>query len=412
MFQEASIVENIKAQSSTSAEEDEKTQTTTSEAAVNLAEVDTSEDSAAVVGNLLALSPATKEALVEISRLVDEEHLVPQAERELDTLNTALCASAHDEFATVLQSPQLRTYMENQALYCRAGLSMCERRDGWFTIYKDSEGMQHVESRLDESNPRRVAYRISFNLPSSLSKAMLICNEVELSHLWQKYLLDAPKVLGKKSACRYVVHSQMAFFGGLYKGDTLNEIKRFVDTEQGIMVETIKSVEESNPQFFAVPSGFRRASVDIQNLWVSCGPSRTLVIQNGDLHLPVSMPRWVLMSIGMLLARGIMDSLRRSITRVNDEANNPWASCYKTDACGLYALLQKAEQAPKSLQRATVKPQMDESSEILAELLLFFREKLLKFERFSASDGTPQRQPESSWNMVGHLMTRTSTPFT
>lgn len=304
--------------------------------------------------SLSPLSGRTQALLEKVKAQVDDEFRILEAETLLADLQTRLREEelhGEVEWEAVEALTLFERFSSNLDLYHLAGQTCCDEANDWFNLYKDATGSQTISGCFDPDCARSFYYRVCLSIPVGLPQVMAVANEVHLGQQWQPLLIAPPDVLGRRTACKMVVHSQMSMMGGMFKLDVLNDIKRFVNTEGGFLAEYIKSADKDHPCYVGPTPGFRRPESEIMNVWAACGPNHTILIQVGKVQLPIPVTRWVAHTIGGLGGKRILEGLTRNALR-STEPGNPWAAPLAEDKLGFYKLLAEAVQAPASLDRS------------------------------------------------------------
>lgn len=254
------------------------------------------------------------------------------------------------EWVAVWGSPEVQRLEESLALFYGAVRTCCERPEGLFVIHRDASGEGVIRARLDRNNRAVVHCRMGVLLHARLAACLALANEESLAHQWNPFLTGAPERLGRQSAFRYVVRSTLA--SGSRKLDLLAEVRRYVDTEAGLVVERMESLHAEHPNYCAPRGGFVRPRGTIQNVWAACGPCHAVLLQAATLHLPVPATRALLRRLGTIggsLLSGLRDAAAR--TAVPD---NPWQGAIARDELGLYRCAELCTAAAASRLRSPI----------------------------------------------------------
>jgi len=318
----------------------------------------------------------TSEAVLEkVKALVTDDFRILEAEALVTQLQADLTRQGdEDEWEDVKSDPLVQRLMRYWEMYADIGRGVTDRGDSWFPLWQGKIGGfdQTLEAQIDpnDCDQKTVRYRAALTFPAPLSQVLAVGNEIELQPHWQPLLLRPPEALGKRTAEYFVSHGQMSFLGGLYKVDTLNEIKRFIHTKGGFLAEYISTLPDTDPLHFKTPAGFRRPdTTQIMNLWLACGPKRTMMVQAGLLKLPLTATKWLISSIGSVAGKNILDGLVRNCLKAA-EPGSIWEKPYLDDVHGFYAKLKKCEQAELSQNRGK---SSQEGAEALSNIENFFQ---------------------------------------
>lgn len=300
-----------------------------------------------------ALSPSTLDVLSHVRALVDDFQIL-KARALLIRLQQEICSKYGDEgaaeWATIMSMRLIQQVLQDLKLFEHVGWICFNSQDDWFSVYKNLGEQQSIEGCFDTANPKVFQYRIKLVIPSRLSQTFAVVNELELHPLWQPNLVGLPQIVGRRVACRHVVHGQMSFVGGMYKIDNLFEVKRFVHTEGGLLVEHIQSIDEDHPDYIKPKPGYNRTNIELRNVWIACGSESTCLIQVGKVIPPFPINKRIVSSMGPLVGRPFVKELARN-SLLSTQPNSPWAQCLADDKYGLYAMLRECEQSRDSVQR-------------------------------------------------------------
>jgi len=221
------------------------------------------------------------------------------------------------------------------------GYLCCSHDQQWACVYKNAKGDQSMHVLFDPQKPHEVQYRLHVGFPVKLTNALAIASEVELSSHWNSFLVDTPVVLARTGGTRMVVKSQISVMLGFIKNDSLDEIRRYIDEEGGIVYESMSSLDENHPLYTKPRRGFKRTETHVKSLWVACGPDHTMLLQNGRLTLPFQCTKTLLTSLAGLVGKLILAGLVKNALRTV-EPGNPWEE----------ALAKEHPGPPRSLQVA------------------------------------------------------------
>mmetsp|Transcript_57858 Transcript_57858/g.102807 ORF Transcript_57858/g.102807 Transcript_57858/m.102807 type:complete len:428 (-) Transcript_57858:80-1363(-) len=322
-----------------------------------------------------ARSNSSEAVLQKVKSLVTVDFKILEAEALVTQLQADLTRQGDDdEWEDVKSDPIVKRLMHYWEMYADIGRKVTDKGDSWFQLWQGQieNFNQTLEAQIDptDSAQKTVRYRAVLTFPAPLSQVLAVGNEIELQPHWQPLLLGPPEVLGKRTAEYFVSHGQMSFLGGLYKIDTLNEIKRFIHEKGGFLAEYISTLPDSSPLYINTPAGFRRAeATQIMNLWLACGPKRTMLVQAGMLVLPMTATKWLISTIGGLAGNKILDGLVRNSMKAA-EPGSFWEKPYIEDAHGFYAKLRLCEQAELSQNRGKAPT---EGNDPLSNIEKFFK---------------------------------------
>merc|ERR1712048_832544 len=165
--------------------------------------------------------------------------------------------------------------LRRMRLFIGVGRACCEADRSWFSAFDD--GKSTIVGCIDAHDPTTLHYRVCAVIPTKLTNAMVVANEVELLPQWNALVAKPPECIGKRTAHYMVINYQMSILNGMYKMDVLNEVRRFTDCEGGFLAEYITSCNEDHPCYKKPLDGFARPMTKLQNIWAACGESQTVL---------------------------------------------------------------------------------------------------------------------------------------
>lgn len=230
------------------------------------------------------------------------------------------------------------------------GKAVCNKDDTWFEVFANPNGTQTIHACLDPKDASSLNYRVRAVIPTRLTQAILVANEVQFMPEWNKLVVQEPKVIGRRTAHYMVLNYQMSVLAGMFKVDVLSEIRRFTDVAGGYMAEYIQSVEPGTEHYVEPKAGYKRPYTKLTNVWAACGPDHTVLIQVGKLKLPFNVSKWVVKQVGGVAGTKIIGGLVNN-SLLAKEPGNRWESSLKADAYGLYARLEECVACQASMGR-------------------------------------------------------------
>lgn len=293
----------------------------------------------------------SKEALLSrLEYLVDVSYDILMAEEVLQLLKTAL-ADSPQEWQEVRRSSLYERFSRRLVYFAEVGQSVCADMCGWFSVFEADGGRQSIKVLLDKYDPNKVDYRVSALIPAHITHVLAVANEIQLLPTWNTLVTGTPRTIGRRTAHYMMLNYQMSVLGGMYKLDVLNEVRRFSNIEGGFLAEYIESAEEDHPSYTPPPSGYKRPSTKIQNVWVSVGSSHTLLIQFGSVRTPFNLGKWLVQSLGTLAGKIILGGIVKN-SLLASKPGNAWEQPRLKDSLGLYARLDECAAAKVSQERA------------------------------------------------------------
>jgi len=289
-----------------------------------------------------------QEMLERIKHLVDEEYDFLLAEALLAELEDS--SKSGPRWDAVLSLPVFQRFRARMQCFTEVGDACFADKRDWFMAYEDSTKTRTIHGMLDPADGRQLSYRVRAQIPTSLRNAVAVTNEIELLPEWNKLVVGAPEVVGRRTAHYLVLNYQMSFLGGFQKVDICNEIFRYSDVQGGFLAEHIESVPEGHPSYRAPKSGCVRPQTLLRNCWVACGPEQTVFLQAGKLTLPFAVPRWLASKIGGVAGRFILEGLVRNSLR-STMPGNPWEELLKADQTGFYSRVGECIESQESQAR-------------------------------------------------------------
>jgi hypothetical protein len=339
--------------------------------------------------------PRAKELLEELRPLVEDFRILDAEE--------LVAAKAGDftaaEWRELQQDPAAKRFFRARANVQVIGRACTSIDLDWVEVFADHRG---TKVEVFQSPGERFSFVYRAVVPAlgvSLSQLMSLANETDHVRDWQKILAHDPVKLGKRKAQLLCTYQRVKVMGGMIKVDFAQEIQRFVDVENGMMVEYINTIDpaKSDPEIawrYVQPSSeYRRLKVEVKQIWLCLGESNVVVVQVNRVDTPIPLTKWLLSAVGYVVgkqvAAGILDNIPL--------ATNPdliWAARQAEDRDGLYALLDRAARSPAaaahkekflpSLLSAEKKLPAD-ASEYIARLFDRRRKYDRVFERLDAS---------------------------
>lgn len=221
---------------------------------------------------------------------------------------------------------------------------------------------------FDPAEPYLVQYRLNLVFPVKLTNAFAIGNEIELAPLWNSFLTDTPEVLSRTKSMYMVVSSKLSALGGMVKNESLDEIRRYIDEDAGIVVESISTVDEKHPLHRKPSRGYKRTDNTIRSVWAACGPEHSVFRSVGSLALPFQSSKRMLTTLGGLVGKYVLAGLIRNAMR-SLEPGSPWENALVKDTNGFYARLDRCVRSEASERRrplsGSVSCDMDELCALL-----------------------------------------------
>jgi len=269
----------------------------------------------------------------------------------VDTLLNELHEVDAQEWATVLKSSSFERFTRKLGFFHRVGQLCCMDDREWFSIYTEKVTGNSIQGFLDPQNNRILHYRVSAQIPTSLTNVMAVANEVELLPTWNSLVVGQPQVVGQRSALHLVLHYKVSVLHGMHKMDILNEIHRFADPEGGFLVEYIESVDKDHSCYREPAPGFKRPHCKLQNIWVACGQSHTMLLQVGEVRLPFPVNKFLISNLGSLAGSFVLGGFVKNSLR-SSEPGNPWEELISRDSLGLYAKLRHCVDSEESSTRS------------------------------------------------------------
>lgn len=221
---------------------------------------------------------------------------------------------------------------------------------------------------FDPAEPYLVQYRLNLVFPVKLTNAFAIGNEIELAPLWNSFLTDTPEVLSRTKSMYMVVSSKLSALGGMVKNESLDEIRRYIDEDAGIVVESISTVDEKHPLHRKPSRGYKRTNNTIRSVWAACGPEHSVFRSVGSLALPFQSSKRMLTTLAGLVGKYVLAGLIRNAMR-SLEPGSPWENALVKDTNGFYARLDRCVSSEASERRrplsGSVSCDMDELCALL-----------------------------------------------
>mmetsp|Transcript_117962 Transcript_117962/g.338318 ORF Transcript_117962/g.338318 Transcript_117962/m.338318 type:complete len:476 (+) Transcript_117962:133-1560(+) len=272
--------------------------------------------------------------LAELVLLVLKEHFLPE------------------ECAKVFCNDVVRRLIRKFDYSDKVCQSLCNAGSSWFNIYKDGD-FTGIDAFIDPQDSTCLYYKARVKIPTPLTVAMVVANEVDMMPEWNKLVSAPPRLLGRRTAHYMCLNYQMSA-AGIFKLDLLNEVRRFTDADNGILVEYVRSVDSSRHPCYRPPMrGFKRGKTELKNVWVACGPHDSVFIQVGKLNLPFSASRWFASAVGSVAGRFLVGGLVKNAQRAQ-EPGNPWDARLLEDATGVHARMRELMRCEASKARSPV----------------------------------------------------------
>lgn len=282
----------------------------------------------------------SKEALLNrLEHLVDVAYDILRAEQVLEVLMQVL-EDRPDEWEEIVSSELFERFKRKLVYFLEVGRSICSDQDGWFSVFEADGGRQSIKVLMNKERPNEVEYRVAALIPAKLTNVLSVANEIQLLPTWNTLVTGTPKTVGRRTAHYMMINYQMSLLGGMYKFDVLNEVRRFSQIEGGFLAEYIETADEEHPSYTPPPSGFKRPSTMLKNIWVAVGDSHTLLIQYGSLKLPFSLAKWLVQSIGTVAGKFILGGIVKN-SMLASQPGNVWEAPREDDNLGLYARLDE-----------------------------------------------------------------------
>jgi hypothetical protein len=296
--------------------------------------------------------------LRELARLVDVEYDIVLAGARMRKAEESLEEEACQRFQV---SPIVKRLKQELGCLQSIGRAVCKEETGWFNIYKAERSS--IDAFIDPNDHSAVKYVVRVVLPSNLVNAIAVLNEIQLLQTWNKLVTGTPKTVGERMALHYVIHYQMSLVGGLYKLDILNRVRRFVDVDGGFLAEYIASVPSDSELYRPPLPRHKRPQTTLKNIWLACGPDKTLMLQVGKVRLPFAAGPRLARTIGALAGNAIVGNMSKN-SLLAASPNSPWQGPIKEDAFGLYSLLERCVASKGSCGRT---PQTKEAMPSVSE---------------------------------------------
>jgi len=286
--------------------------------------------------------------LREVERLVDVEYDIMVAKLIIERSHGLL---SQDQWAQITSSEVYHRYLRKLGYLYLVGQAVCDHGSDWFNVYRDAAGVQRIDGHIDKVDSTVFHYRVKVMIPVRLTNVMALANEIDLLPLWNKLLTGIPAAIGRRTGHYIMLQYQMAFAGGMYKFDILNEVRRFSDVEGGFLAEFIESADSAHPCYRKPSAGFKRPKTQLKNVWLACGEQHSLLLQVGKVKLPFTVSRWIASTIGGLAGRFVVDGLVKNSLRTLDP-NNPWEKALREDVFGFYQRVEECVMSAASSSRA------------------------------------------------------------
>jgi len=306
----------------------------------------------------------------ESLRLYEEDDDVIGACSMLAKVQAALQTQSggSKKWRATVDIPCIRRLISELELLKGIGRACCSHDQQWACVYKNAGGDQSLHVCFDSKNPYCLQYRLHVGFPVKLTNALAIASEVELSSHWNSFLVGPPQVLSRKGCTRMVVASQISVMLGCIKNESLDEIRRYVDEEAGIVAESMCTLGEDSPLYYKPKGGFKRADCTIKSLWVACGPEHTTLMQHGCLKLPFQCTKTMLTTLAGLVGKYLLAGLVRNALRTV-EPGNPWEDVLSKDPHGFYRQLDRCVLSEASQSRCPSSGLVSSSSSEISSLL-------------------------------------------
>jgi len=298
--------------------------------------------------------------VAHIERLIGQYYDIVAAGLLIDALEKPSLKSGSKEWQYFLASAMYAIYCRRLKFFHDVGLSCCGLEKSWFQAFQNADGTQTIHAFLDPKDSTLLRYRVRAVIPTKLTTALLVANEVQFMPEWNKLVTKQPKVLGRRTAHYMVINYQMSILAGMFKVDVLSEVRRFTHVDGGFMAEYIESVDESSASYVKPAPGYKRPHTQVQNVWAACGPNHTVLTQVATLQLPFPVSPWVVSKVGGIAGNKIIGGLVNNSLMASVPGNR-WETALAEDIHGLYARLDECALSEASFGRAPVKGnQVDE----------------------------------------------------
>jgi hypothetical protein len=356
------------------------TATSASTAVTDMGEEEIAEDAMDEEAEIAEIEAAKeehkKEMLEVVAKLVDRDYDILPAEMLLAEVEKLI---GQERFANeVLNSDLFERFARKLDFFYDVGISCSEQQDDWIELYNGEKGAQLITGLIDPDDSTVVHYAVRCEIPSSITNVLAVANEIHLMPKWNSLVVGEPLVIGRRTAHYFVLNYQMSALGGMYKVETLNEIRRFSDQAGGYMVEYVTSVAPDHPSYKEPKKGFKRMQTLLKNVFIACGPEHTVLLQRGKLKLPFSATKWVAKTIGGVAGKFIVGGLVAN-SAMAAKPGNDWEAPIKEDKYGLYYRLSELIAGEQSVKRD---PKNSEDGKIAAyDVASFFNKR--RFHRAS-----------------------------
>eukprot|EP00930_Biecheleria_cincta_P058726 TRINITY_DN44521_c0_g1_i1.p1 TRINITY_DN44521_c0_g1~~TRINITY_DN44521_c0_g1_i1.p1 ORF type:complete len:423 (-),score=85.17 TRINITY_DN44521_c0_g1_i1:504-1772(-) len=208
----------------------------------------------------------------------------------------------------------------------------------------EKEGCK-LELKMDGSR-KWFDYRLTVEIPESLSQVMASNEETDLAHKAQPQLSEPVQQYGDLSPWlkTFMLKLSIAFF----QVEIVQECIRYRGSEQGFLLEAITSEFDQAAVNVPEKAGWRvvRPWTYVANLWMprKDGKTGTVLTQVTRVDIGMSVPQWVLNTVFWTFGGTFVEDIRKS-ARTAGEPGSPWQERMKTDKDSFYAELAKLEKA-------------------------------------------------------------------
>jgi hypothetical protein len=318
----------------------------------------------------LAPSASIKGTVAEALRLFQKKDDVVGACSILRKVQAKLGTHADGmaEWREIVNSSPVRQLLVELGKVRDIGHACCSQGEQWACAFKSPKGDQSLHVFVDSKTPSVLQYRLHVGFPVKLTNALAVAAEVELSTNWNSFLVGVPEVLSRTGCTRYVAKSQISLMGGFIKIESLDEIRRYIDEEAGIVTESLESVEADHPMYCKPSRGYKRAQTCVKSVWVACGSTDTMLLQAGKLTMPFACTKSMVSMLAGLVAKHILAGLVKQCMRTK-APGNPWEDALRKDTFGFYARLDRCAQSSASQSRRPTADHVTCSTEDIASFV-------------------------------------------
>lgn len=202
-----------------------------------------------------------------------------------------------------------------------------------------------LELKIDPSR-KWFDYRLTVEIPESLSQVMATTEELDLAHKAQPQLSEPVRQFGEPSPwlSRVMVKLSVAFV----QVEAVQECFRYRGSEQGFLLEAITTEFDQAAANIPEKGGWRvvRPWTRVANLFMprNDGKAGTVLTQVTRVDVGMSVPQWLLNTVFWTFGGNFVEDIKKA-ARTAGEPGSPWQQRMKTDKDGFYAEMAKLEKA-------------------------------------------------------------------